>query len=365
MAARFLYLVGDFMTAVFLYCRAGFEAECAAEIQAQAAVRGAHGYCKAKAGSGYVLFQPGEPEAAEGLIQALSLGELVFARQWFVVLGLRTDLPPGDRVAPLVETAMALPGPVADTFLETPDTNEGKSLSALCRAIGRPLRSALHEAGLVADDAVLRLHICFLSTHAAYLGYAPLDNSTPWPGGVPRLKSPAAAPSRSTLKLEEALLHFLGAEGRDRALLPGMTAVDLGAAPGGWTWQLTRRGLRVIAVDNGPMDAALMESGLVEHLREDGFRYQPPQPVEWMVCDMVEQPVRVAELAARWLSRGWCRRTVFNLKLPMKKRYQEVQRCLDLVRSRLDEAGVRFEMGCKQLYHDREEVTVYVRTAER
>jgi 23S rRNA (cytidine2498-2'-O)-methyltransferase len=61
---------------------------------------------------------------------------------------------------------------------------------------------------------------------------------------------------------------------------------------------------------------------------------------------------------AQWLAEGACRHAVFNLKLPMKKRYDEVQQCFSLVRDAL--AG-RVELRAKQLYHDREEITVYAR----
>jgi 23S rRNA (cytidine2498-2'-O)-methyltransferase len=47
------------------------------------------------------------------------------------------------------------------------------------------------------------------------------------------------------------------------------------------------------------MDPALIETGLVEHVRADGFRYQPRFPVGWMVCDIVDQPKRVAALGRR------------------------------------------------------------------
>jgi 23S rRNA (cytidine2498-2'-O)-methyltransferase len=79
--------------------------------------------------------------------------------------------------------------------------------------------------------------------------------------------------------------------------------------------------------------------------------------VDWLVCDMVEQPRRVAELIANWLEQGWCRHAVFNLKLPMKKRYEEAQSCLARVR-----AAAR-EVRAKQLYHDREEITVFAASA--
>jgi 23S rRNA (cytidine2498-2'-O)-methyltransferase len=251
--------------------------------------------------------------------------------------------------------------------LETADTNEGKELSALCRALERPLQEALRKAGLWrAQDGREpgRAHICFLSGTAAYVGYALPANSAPWSMGIPRLKFPRGAPSRSTLKLEEALLHFLTAQERERLLQPGMSAVDLGAAPGGWTWQLVLRHLRVTAVDNGALAPELLASGVVEHVREDGFRYRPAKPVEWMVCDIVEQPLRIAELAARWLALGWCARTIFNLKLPMKKRYQEVRRCLARIGEILREADIAYTLSCKQLYHDREEVSVYLRRRE-
>jgi 23S rRNA (cytidine2498-2'-O)-methyltransferase len=181
--------------------------------------------------------------------------------------------------------------------------------------------------------------------------------------GIPRLHLPRAAPSRSTLKLAEALAWFLGEEAAAKRLRAGMTAVDLGASPGGWTWQLVRRGLMVTAVDNGPMDAALLETGQVKHRREDGFRFRPAEPVDWMVCDMIESPSRVCALAARWIGEGWCRETIFNLKLPMKKRWEEVQRAQATIAEALQ--GTPHRLRLKHLYHDREEVTAWLAAGRR
>ena len=187
-----------------------------------------------------------------------------------------------------------------------------------------------------------------------------------WASAIPRSARPgrwasrgsssrSEAPSRSTLKLEEAFLALLTDAERERSLVRGMRAVDLGAAPGGWTWQLVRRGIAVVAVDNGPMDATLMDSGIVTHLREDGFRFVPERPVDWLVCDMVEQPQRVATLMSDWLADGRTARALFNLKLPMKQRWRAVDDCLGSMRARLPGVTLR----AKQLYHDRDEVTVY------
>src|SRR5207253_3193395 len=112
-------------------------------------------------------------------------------------------------------------------------------------------------------------------------------NSSHWPMGIPRLRFPASAPSRSTLKLAEALQHWLTPDQEADLLHEGVTAVDLGAAPGGWTWQLVRRGVHVTAIHNGRLDPGLLATGLVDHIRADGFSYRPRWPVRWMVCDIV------------------------------------------------------------------------------
>jgi len=347
------------MNGLFLHCRPGFESECAAEIQTLAAAQGVAGYYKAKAASAYVVFVTSTDEEALALIASLTFNQLIFARQWFRILAMTNDLDINDRIAGLLPSLNLAP-PSAELFMETTDTNEGKELQALCRKLARPLEVALKKAKLLQDSASdQRTHICFLSTTAAYVGVAPSANSSPYLMGIPRLRFPSSAPSRSTLKLEEALHTFLSPDEREEALQPGMRAIDLGAAPGGWTWQLVKRGLQVIAVDNGAMAQSLLDSGLVEHRREDGFRFRPEEPVDWMVCDIVEQPSRIAELAALWLAEGWCTASIFNLKLPMKKRYQEVEQCLEIVRNRLDQTGRHYHLACKQLYHDREEVTVF------
>ncbi|MGH8734038.1 MAG: 23S rRNA (cytidine(2498)-2'-O)-methyltransferase RlmM, partial [Burkholderiales bacterium] len=125
---------------------------------------------------------------------------------------------------------------------------------------------------------------------------------------------------------------------KDRLLKPGMVVVDLGAAPGGWSQVLASRGMRVIAVDNGPIAREVLATQMVEHRRADAFRFRPERPVDWMVCDVIAAPARIAALAAQWVARGWCRETIFNLKLPTKERWREVVRCEDVIERTL--AGV-------------------------
>ncbi|HEX4299326.1 MAG TPA: 23S rRNA (cytidine(2498)-2'-O)-methyltransferase RlmM [Gammaproteobacteria bacterium] len=322
-----------------LQCRPGFEAECALESGGEA--------------------------VAEGVVTAPGPGgpllRRVFARQAFRQVAALEDLPAGDRIDPILRALAAEPGPVHAILMEHPDTEAGKELANFLKRFTPALTSALAKRGLpVFKKAPRRLHLLFTDSSRVRIGFSSGEEGSALSNGILRLKLPREAPSRSTLKLEEALLTFLDAAEQETALRAGMKAVDLGAAPGGWTWQMVQRSIRVTAVDNGPMQPALLDSGLVEHRREDGFRYRPPRPVDWLLCDMVEQPQRIAALTGEWLTRGDCQRALFNLKLPMKKRHESLWACLDGLQERLDGAGLKYSLLCKQLYHDREEVTAYI-----
>ena len=341
---------------LLLYCRAGFERECAQELTAAASGMGVEGFVKARPDSGFAVFQAHQDAMGVELGHHLEFRRLVFPRQVVRVGELLSGLPETDRVTPIVKAARGLGKAFAALWIETPDTNDGKALATLTRPLARHLERGLAEAGVRVDDAQAeeRLHVFFLGGTACYVGVSAVANSSSWLMGIPRLRMPSGAPSRSALKLSEALLEFLPG----RRFEPGATAADLGASPGGWTWQLVQRGFMVTAVDNGAIDPVLLDSGQVKHRRDDGFHYRPADPVDLMVCDMVESPSRIATLAARWVGQGWCREAIFNLKLPMKKRYEELLRCRSIVDEALGGGG--YFLRVKHLYHDREEVTAYL-----
>jgi len=349
-------------TSLLLYCRPGFESECAQEIGAVTASAHITGQSVFVRDSGFVEFQAktsahasvsGDVVAAHDMRRVVDWRRLIFARQCLTAFAHIQNMPRNDRLTPILAALAAHGEAFNEVWVEAPDSDAGKQLAALCKSFGSALVGAMKRANLLDAKAHLRLHAFFPQGDNVYLCAADPPASAPWPGGIPRLKFPRDAPSRPTLKLEEAFLVLLGEDEQQRWLRPGMRAVDLGAAHGGWTYQLVRRSIHVSAIDNGPMDRALLDSGLVEHLRADGFRYRPKKPVDWLVCDMVEQPRRIADLIAQWLAAGSCRRAIFNLKLPMKKRFEETQACLAHVRT------VAGDVRAKQLYHDREEITVF------
>ena len=351
---------GSGFSGLLLYCRAGFEADLTAELTDRAARAGLGGFARVQPGSGYVHFEPAGC-TVEALARALPFEELIFARQVFPALPALEGLDRADRLTPIIEQAFAAGCPVDSIWHEMPDTNEGKGLRRLIKAVERPLASVLRKRGVLrAQAGGLRLHVFWHSGDCVQLGLSRPGERSEWPGGILHLRSPREAPSRSTLKLEEAWHTFIPRGAWDTRLAQGMQAVDLGAAPGGWTWQLVRRGMYVHAVDNGPMDAPLMATTQVEHHREDAFSWVPPKSVTWLVCDIVDKPSRVAARMADWLEAGWCREAIFNLKLPMKQRWQTVYDCLDHIEERLLDARITHRMRARQLYHDREEITVHV-----
>jgi len=348
--------------AIVALCRAGFEPECARDLLALAEVAQADAAASPVRRPGVVLLPLAKPLAPARLSLSLARQPPIFARE--ICLGAAPFmLGERDRITPVVHAVRAIGIQCGSLWLEYPDTNEGKQSSSMCRRLEPLLRQALHAAQLLSAEDNLRLprlHVVFTSKQEACVATSATAWNSAWPMGIPRLRMPREAPSRSTLKLAEAFGTFLTDDEQLRLLRPGQRAVDLGAAPGGWTWQLAHRGVRVTAVDNGPMKGSVADDPLVTHLREDGLTWRPKRPVDWLVCDIVLQPIRIAELVARWLADGDTRRAIFNLKLPMKKRYDEVKRCEQRIREVTKRAGVNVDLRIRQLYHDREEVTGYV-----
>ncbi len=349
------------MSGLLCLCRQGFEPELAGELSTRAGAAGFYGYARTQRNDGYVVFAW---DQAAALDRALPWRGRIFARQKLRVLAELPQLDPVDRISPILAALEGQPR-FGDVWVEHPDSDAGKPLAGLARSFANALRPALRKAGRLTDkpnERLPRLHVVFIAGTHAFVAVADTRDSAPWPLGIPRLKLLPEAPSRSALKLDEALLTLLTPEERQALVQPGMRAADLGAAPGGWTWVLTRQHLHVTSVDNGPLRQHVLDTGLVEHLRADGFHWKPEQPLDWMGCDMVEQPRRVAERMATWIREGWCRHTIFNLKLPMKKRWDETALCLDLF---AEQAGRPLEIRAKQLYHDREEITVLATPRQR
>jgi len=130
-----------------------------------------------------------------------------------------------------------------------------------------------------------------------------------FPGGQVAPSIDKRAPSRAFAKLVEAEARL------GRPIRRNETCVDLGAAPGSWTYVPVQRGARVTAVDRAELRPDLMKHPRVRFQRGDAFRFQPEEPTDWLLCDVIAAAERSADLLLHWLRRGWCRHFVVTLKL--------------------------------------------------
>jgi 23S rRNA (cytidine2498-2'-O)-methyltransferase len=172
----------------------------------------------------------------------------------------------------------------------------------------------------------------------------------PWPGGRPPIAEDRRAPSRAYRKLEEAFAWM------DAAPSAGEACVDLGAAPGGWTWVALQRGAAVVAVDRALVERPAAGHPRLASLIGDAFSYRPAQPVDWLLCDVIGRPQRTLDLCRTWMEAGWCRRLVATIKLKAREDDDQIAEA----RRRLARTGWPY-LRLKHLSQQHNEVAILAR----
>jgi 23S rRNA (cytidine2498-2'-O)-methyltransferase len=176
-------------------------------------------------------------------------------------------------------------------------------------------------------------------------------NLSDWAGGMRRFAREEGQISRSEFKLLEAIELFglqLPARG---------TALDLGAAPGGWTRILRKFEQYVTAVDPGELDPRLAKDRGVRHKRMTAEEYLDSEPDSFdiIVNDMRmdgRDSARLMTSYARLLyPHGWA---LMTLKLPEFKRETILEHTFAILRNAYTIGGAR------QLFHNRSEITIYL-----
>jgi 23S rRNA (cytidine2498-2'-O)-methyltransferase len=135
--------------------------------------------------------------------------------------------------------------------------------------------------------------------------------ASPFPNGVPRfVEDREGPPSRAYLKLWETFARLRRQPGA------GERCLDLGAAPGGWTWLLARTGAEVLAVDRAPLATEVGRLPNVTWQRGSAFALDPSDvgPVDWWCSDIIAYPDRLLDLVRRWLDSGRVRNLVCTVK---------------------------------------------------
>jgi 23S rRNA (cytidine2498-2'-O)-methyltransferase len=220
------------------------------------------------------------------------------------------------------------------------------------------LRAALQEAlaQRFGVEPVVRGAERIVSVYAAagtlYAGISrPEDNLSDWPGGAIRFQREEEQISRAKFKLLEAEQRF------GLNLAEFRTALDIGAAPGGWTSLLLERGLRVTAVDPAALHPSLLANPRLTYLRKNaGDVRLAPDSFDLLVCDMSWSPKHMAKLVADLL---YALRTgglaVVTVKLMHGKAFQTVREVTAAFAGQLE------LLRAKQLFHNRDELTLLLR----
>lgn len=219
--------------------------------------------------------------------------------------------------------------------------------------INNALAEVLQEKGFSVDvRAPAQVISVVVTDTTAWLGFSKAeDNLSDWAGGEHRFKTEPDQVSRAEFKLLEAFSVFR------LQLPPRGFALDLGAAPGGWTRVLAMRGLSVIAIDPAELHPAVKALPRVTHLQKT---FQEALPLRQMfdviANDMrtdAADSVRMVGLLARNLKPGGF--GVMTLKLP------EFGGAMVTRQSLVELARHYVILGARQLFHNRNEVTVVFR----
>lgn len=219
----------------------------------------------------------------------------------------------------------------------------------LLRALSQPLEAAGYRLDARKPEQVISLTV---APGACYAGLSlAADNLSDWAGGNCHFRQPGMI-SRAEGKLLEAFDLF------QPALPAGGRALDLGAAPGGWTRVLRERGFSVTAVDPALLHPSLAGDPGVTHCRmtAQAFFAQKPAPFDLMVNDMRMDALLSARLmgvSAAHLAPGAT--AVMTLKLVHAGAQKQVRQVLALLGQWYEIVAVR------QLFHNRSEVTAVLR----
>lgn len=191
----------------------------------------------------------------------------------------------------------------------------------------------------------------FVTGEAIYLGVSrPEENISDWSGGAIRFRKEEGQISRAKFKLLEAEYAFGLDFSQYRA------AIDLGAAPGGWTSLLLERGLQVTAIDPGALHPSLLRHPKLKYLRRNAANVQlEPNDYDLLVCDMSWNPKQTGKLLKELIDALQVGGTVIlTVKLMHKKPFQTVK---EVVKELEPELSLQ---RAKQLFHNREELTLFL-----
>ncbi len=243
----------------------------------------------------------------------------------------------------------------------------GRAFMVQCRKVGKDLpynskdievfigsslerqqggRAVFDDTQVISDPDIFVVSILVLNKTAC-LGFSKItDNLEPYPNPARVYSKWNGTICRAEFKLREAVRKF------NIKLEGGMKALDLGAAPGGWSKVLQDYGLKVIAIDPADLDKRLIG---IEHFKGKSEDFITTDKFDILVNDMNMDPrdsARITLSMKRFLKRG--ANVVFTAKLVNKNYERLISETKDIFKEAFNILSI------KNLFHNHEEVTFYL-----
>ncbi len=222
-------------------------------------------------------------------------------------------------------------------------------IHALQHAVTDWLKDKGHICRTNDPDYIISIYI---DESRAYFGLSEAyQNMSGWPGGMRRYAMREDTISRAEFKLLEALEYL------SEDIHPGR-ALDLGAAPGGWTKVLADKGFLVTAVDPAELDSRVLSNPNVRHFKglAQDFASSGDHRFDLMVNDMkmeVGQSVDIMLGCCGFLIEGGL--GIITFKLAKKNKVAAIKKGLSALSERYE------VLMAKQLFNNRSEITVVLR----
>ncbi|MFK7873869.1 MAG: SAM-dependent methyltransferase [Oligoflexales bacterium] len=152
-------------------------------------------------------------------------------------------------------------------------------------------------------------------------------------------------PSRAYLKLWEVFTRFEFVPNKND------TCLEIGAAPGGWTWVLADLCKKVIAYDRADLDPKIANLPNVQSIRGDAFATTPEKhpDVDWIFSDVICTPERLFGWLQPWLKDSKSRNFCTTIKLKGDDYHEWVEKFSAIPKSHI-----------VHLYHNKHELTCFI-----
>lgn len=152
----------------------------------------------------------------------------------------------------------------------------------------------------------------------------------------------AFPPNRAYLKLWEVFSI------EDLKISQDDCALEIGAAPGGWSWVLSQYFKKVYTFDRADLDPKIKKIKNIYHTKGDAFKINPSdyKDVTWFFSDLICTADKIVETIQFWLNESRVKNYVVTVKFQGETPFEVIDKLLKIPDSKI-----------VHLYHNKNEVT--------